>query len=212
MGIKQIYLTSDKKFEGISNLRLLEIQYLDFEIDLTPYEFLIFTSKNGVIAINNVSNDWQSKKCIAISKQTAKQIEKLGGTCYFVGTNGHGNEFASEILNIVKNSKSLYVRPKEVANNLDEIFRSNKIDYDFVIAYETSCNQNLNEQTFSKNSIFIFTSPKTVNCFFDKFVWDDSFFAICIGQTTQKALPKNIKCKTSNEQTFEACVALAKEI
>ncbi len=45
MGIKNIYISTDKKFEGIQNLPLLSINYLDFQIDLEPFEFIILLVK-----------------------------------------------------------------------------------------------------------------------------------------------------------------------
>lgn len=212
MGIKNIYITTDKKFEGVQNLPLLSINYLDFQIDLESFEFIIFTSKNGVIALDKMTPIWKTKKILAISEQTANQVNLLGGKCSYVGQNGHGNNFAFEILEIVKNSKSLYIRPREVANDLDQIFTSNQIDYKYLIAYETSCNKEIADYKFQSNSIFIFTSPKTVKCFFEKFDWDNTFFAVCIGLTTQKVLPHFVKSKTSDVQNFESCIALAEEI
>lgn len=213
MGINRtIYLSNPQKFEGVKNLELLKINYLDFYLDLTPYDYLIFTSKNGVIALDKNVPNWKHKNSLAITKQTANTISLLGGNPFFIGTNGHGNNFAYEILDVVKEKKSLYIRPKEVANDLDKIFTAHNIDYDFLIAYDTVCNAYVTNEAFEKNSIFIFTSPKMVHCFMKNYTWDESFIAVCIGKTTEQALPRDIQFVTSDMQSIEACVALAKSI
>lgn len=213
MGIKRsIYLTNAKKFEGVINLELLAINYLDFDIELDDFDYLIFTSKNGVIAMDKQNSNWKNKKSLAISEQTANQIKLLGGDCVFVGQNGHGNDFALEILHLVKNKKSLYVRPKEVANNLEQIFESNDINYNNLIAYETSCITNFAVQNFDENSIFIFTSPKAFNCFNQNIVWNPSWLAIAIGKTTANAFSKHINCHIPNKPSIEDCVSLAKSL
>ncbi|MBP6289553.1 MAG: uroporphyrinogen-III synthase, partial [Aliarcobacter sp.] len=82
------------------------------------------------------------------------------------------------------------------------------IDIDEIISYKTSCNKQ-ERKALDKNSTIIFTSPSSVECFFKKYSWEDSFKAIAIGKTTALYLPKNIKCEISSLTSVEECVKLA---
>ena len=65
------------------------------------------------------------------------------------------------------------------------------------------------KKALDKNSTIIITSPSSVECFFKKYSWEDSFKAIAIGRTTAMYLPKNIECEISSITSVEECVKLA---
>lgn len=212
MGINRpIYLTNAKKFEGVNNLELLGIEYLNFNVNLNDFEYIIFTSQNGVIALDKQNNNWKTKKSLAISDGTASKIVELGGELFFVGRSGHGNSFAEEIVDFLTGKKALYIRPKEVASKLGTILKSCEIEFTEIIAYETTCMPQ-NKYNFSDNSIFIFTSPKMFGCFFSNFAWKSSWTAVAIGKTTADAIPNDISFIICDNPSIEDCVRLAKSL
>ena len=102
-----IYILSDKKVNGAKNLPVFEIKFLKQDIDFNSYDALVFTSKNALYSIDSFSDDWKLIPSYAIAPQTAKIIKDLGGDLIFTGETNHGNEFALELLELLKNKKSL---------------------------------------------------------------------------------------------------------
>ncbi|RXI43965.1 uroporphyrinogen III synthase [Malaciobacter mytili] len=209
--MKNIYLLSNLKFPNVKNLEVFKINYLKKQIDFNRYDAIIFTSKNAVYSIDSFNKQWKNLPCYAIAKKTAQIIEKVGGKVDFVGNSGHGNEFAYELLSVLKNKKVLYLKASRTVSNLVEILKSNNIQIEDIAIYETVCNKELNTN-LKDNSIFIFTSPSSIECFFKKYSWRSSFEAIVIGNTTAKFLPKEIKYKVSNSTAIEECIKLAKNL
>ena len=134
--------------------------------------------------------------------------KEFGANIAFIGFSGHGNDFANELIPYLKNKKTLYIRALKTVSNLTNILKENGIDIDEIISYKTSCNKQ-EIKILDKNSTIIFTSPSSVECFFKKYSWEDSFKAIAIGKTTALYLPKNIKCEISSITSVEECVKLA---
>ena len=205
----KIYLLSNQKYENVENLEVFQIKHIKSEIDLISYEALIFTSKNAVYSLDSFNKDWKKIPSYVIAPKTADVIKSLGGNIAFVGVTSHGNEFAQELLKVLQNKKVLYVKALKTVSNLVGILKENKIQLDELVAYETSCKET-NIQ-LEDNSIFIFTSPSSVECFFKQYSWKDSFKAIAIGKTTADYLPKNVNFTITNETSIDECVNLAKQ-
>ncbi|MDN5088547.1 uroporphyrinogen-III synthase [Aliarcobacter butzleri] len=208
--MKKIYLLNEQKHEDVENLEVFQIEYIKSDIDLKKYDALVFTSKNGVKAINSFNQDWKNIPSYAIAQKTANTIMKLGGVIEFIGNSGHGNDFAYELKNVLKDKKVLYVKALKTVSNLPNILKENGISLDEIIAYKTSCKK-LNI-ILEENSIFIFTSPSSVECFFKQYSWKNSYKAIAIGKTTAEFLPSNINYEISSQTSVEECIKLAKEL
>ena len=205
----KIYLLSNQKYSDVENIEVFQIEYLKSEIDLLQYDALIFTSKNAVYSLDLFNKDWKKIPSFVIAPKTAQIIEKLGGKIAFTGITSHGNEFAFELIELLKNKKVLYIKALKTVSNLIEILKKNKILVDEFVAYKTSCKES--NIVLEDNSIFIFTSPSSVECFFKQYSWNHSFKAIVIGKTTASYLPKNVDFKITNETSIDECVKLAKQ-
>lgn len=206
--MRPIYLLNDQKFEGIENLEVFNIQYLQSDIDLNSFDAILFTSKNAVYSLNSFNTQWKEIPSYAIAPKTANIIKKTGGKVEFIGNSGHGNDFANELLPFLKDKKVLYVRALKVVSNLVNILKDNKIDIHELITYKTVCNKNL-PKTLKDNAIIIFTSPSSIKCFFDRYSWNNNFKAIVIGKTTANYLPENIDYIISSSTSVQECVKLA---
>ncbi|MEV9615362.1 uroporphyrinogen-III synthase [Aliarcobacter butzleri] len=208
--MKKIYLLNEQKHEDVENLEVFQIEYIKSDIDLKKYDALVFTSKNGVKAINSFNQDWKNIPSYAIAQKTANTIIKLGGIVEFIGNSGHGNDFAYELKNVLKDKKVLYVKALKTVSNLPNILKENGIFLDEIIAYKTSCKKS--NIILEENSIFIFTSPSSVECFFKQYSWKNSYKAIVIGKTTAEFLPSNINYEISSQTSVEECIKLAKQL
>ncbi|KLE05321.1 uroporphyrinogen-III synthase [Aliarcobacter butzleri] len=208
--MKKIYLLNEQKHEDVENLEVFQIEYIKSDVDLKKYDALVFTSKNGVKAINSFNQDWKNIPSYAIAQKTANTIIKLGGVVEFIGNSGHGNDFAYELKNVLKDKKVLYVKALKTVSNLPNILKENGIFLDEIIAYKTSCKKS--NIILEENSIFIFTSPSSVECFFKQYSWKNSYKAIVIGKTTAEFLPSNVNYEISSQTSVEECIKLAKQL
>jgi uroporphyrinogen-III synthase len=205
----KIYLLSNQKYMDVENLEVFQIKYIKSEVNLSNYDALIFTSKNAVYSLDSFNKKWKEIPSFAIAPKTAQIIEKLGGNIVFTGLTSHGNEFAQELINLLINKKVLYVKALKTVSNLVGILKENGILMDELVAYETTCKKS--DTTLVDNSIFIFTSPSSVEYFFKQYSWKNSYKAIVIGKTTADYLPNNINYIVSSETSIDECVNLAKQ-
>lgn len=206
---KNIYILSDKSVKYAKNLPLINTKPILDEVDLSNYDAIIFTSKNGVIHLNSISKQWKDIPAYAISTQTAKELKKFGVKPAFVGKEKHGNEFANELINLLVNKKVAYVGAKTIVSNLIDILNDNKIICHHIAVYETVCTQYEEKIDLPDDSIIIFSSPSTIKCFMKNVNWKDSFRAVSIGKTTLKYFPDFIKPSVADNTTLESCVQKA---
>lgn len=200
----QIYLTSPTFYEETISFPLIEFQSLQKEVVLRDNSLLLFTSKQAVKEINKINRNWKEHNSLSIGDATTKEIEKFGGKVLKRATNSYIEEFIKEI----KDLKNItYLRPQKVSLELKPFFNE---DFNEIILYKTVCIKKKNPP--KENSIIIFTSPSTVNCFFSQFKWNNSYKAVLIGKTTKKAFPKEIKSYISNKPQIIECIKKAKSI
>ncbi len=201
-----IYLLNNDKYEGVKNLPIIDIEYFDKDISL-DIDYLLFTSKNGVIALDRITDKWRGIPTICIGKPTAKMVEKLGGEVEYVATKSYGDELAKEIINNFPPSKLFFSRAKVVLSNIVDILKEANFEVIDEILYETKCKK---IEFVPKNGVFIFTSPSTVKCFLSQIKWNKNYKAVAIGYKTAQAFPYEIKI--SPIQTIEYCIKIAKNL
>jgi uroporphyrinogen-III synthase len=206
MGV--IYLLNNQKYDGIENLPVIKINYLTTKINFNNIDYLLFTSKNGVVALNKINNEWKNIPAITIGKATAKTVEKFGGKVKYIAKNSYGDELAKEIIDNFEPSNILFSKAKIVLSNIIEVLEQNNFNVIQKVTYETTCNK-INKN-LEKNSVFIFTSPSTIKCFLKQFKWDESFKAIAIGSRTASYFPEKIVI--SDIQTIYNCIKIAKNM
>lgn len=203
---QNIFLLNDKKVKWAKNISLFKIVYSTENINLDPYDALIFTSKNAIGAIDSLNHAWKKIPAYVISEQTGKLVKDLNGNLEYFSKARHGDEFAHEIFAQLKGKKVLYLRGKEIASNLQMILQEKQIDCSDKIVYQNIFNESVKKIKIPKNSKIIFTSPSTIKYFFQVFSWDDSYTAISIGKTTAKYFPNYITPIMADNTSFQACV------
>lgn len=205
----KIYLLNNQKYSNVENLEVFQIKHIKSEINVLNYDALVFTSKNAVYSLDSFNKDWKKIPSYVIAPKTAEVIKSLGGNIAFIGITSHGNEFAQELINELKDKKVLYIKALKTVSNLVGILKDNKINLDELVAYETFCKET--NIDLEDDSIFIFTSPSSVECFFKQYSWKDSYKAVVIGKTTADYLPKDVDFIMSSETSVDECVNLAKQ-
>ena len=205
----KIYLLSNQKYPSVETLEVFQIEYIKSNIDLSIYDALIFTSKNAIYSLDSFNKNWKKIDSFAIAPKTANIIKEMGGKVVFTGITSHGDEFAQELITLLKNKKVLYIKALKTVSNLVEILKENDVLIDELVTYKTSCKKS--NIPLEDNSIFIFTSPSSVECFFNQYKWKDNYKAIVIGKTTAKYLPKEVHYTISSETSIDECINLAQQ-
>jgi uroporphyrinogen-III synthase len=201
-----IYLLNNQKFDGVKNLPVIEIEYKNIDINF-DVDYLLFTSKNGVIAVDKISDEWKNIPAICIGKPTANVVVKLGGKVEYIAKSSYGDDLAKEIITNFSPSKIVFLRAKKVLSNIVEILKENNFDVIEKIVYETKCKT---IDFIPEKGIFIFTSPSTVKCFLSQIEWKKEYKAIAIGTRTASAFP--YKIEVSDIQTIDNCIKIAKNM
>ena len=209
-----IYLISNTPFddESVEKISLCDIKFNKFNIDLSEFDALIVTSKNGINSLKFNSIILADILVFAIGKATALSCKEFGFTQIYEAQNSHGREFGAEILEKLYGKRVLFIKAKETISNLDIYFNQNGIDISVIDGYE---NLILKKDISSKpksNSILIFTSPINVRAFIQNLGWDDSYKAVAIGKATAQALNPYTDPIISKSQTIKDCVELAKSL
>ena len=201
-----IYILSEKKYKNTYNLPCIIISHIKKDIDLSSYDALIFTSKNGVEAIDNINKSWKILPSYSIGSGTSAVIRELGGNVVYEAKSSYGDDFAKEIKRRLGGKRVLFLRAKKVTSKLNQILKENGVLLDEQIVYETLCNECENLKKPESGSCIIFSSPSTVKCFFKCFEWDSSYKAVVIGEVTLKALPKDIPFILSDKPNIPSCI------
>ena len=209
-----IYLISNTPFddESVEQISLCDIKFNKFNIDLSEFDALIVTSKNGINSLKFNSIILADILVFAIGKATALSCKEFGFTQIYEAQNSHGSEFGAEILEKLYGKRVIFIKAKETISNLDIYFNQNGIDISVIDGYE---NLILKKDISSKpksNSILIFTSPINVRAFIQNLGWDDSYKAVAIGKATAQALKPYTDPIISKSQTIKDCVELAKSL
>uniref|UniRef100_UPI00260804F1 uroporphyrinogen-III synthase n=1 Tax=uncultured Campylobacter sp. TaxID=218934 RepID=UPI00260804F1 len=198
--------------ESVINLSVSKIEFLKFEINLSEYDALVATSKNAFNALKfNEISALENLPVFAIASGCAAAAKGLGFTQIYTGQNAHGDDFAREILPLLKGKKVLYLKGKDSASNFLEILQDGGVNIKAIIAYENVLNPCKMELKPPKNSILIFASPINVRNFLSNFGWDESYQTISIGKVTAKELKFTTPIVSQN-QDINACIALAKTL
>jgi uroporphyrinogen-III synthase len=205
-----IYILNNEKYDGVLNFPVIKINYLTPEIDFEGVDFLLFTSKNGVRAVDSLTDKWKNIPSFAIGKATADEIKKRGGIIEFISKKAYGDEFAKEINSNYKNKTFLFLRAKKIISNIKDYFIQNTLKE--VIVYETVCNRP--DNVLKKPAIVIFTSPSTVECF--KKINDfENILPIAIGKKTKKSLEEFLPANyilMPKKPSIKECIEIAKNV
>ncbi|MCI6988843.1 MAG: uroporphyrinogen-III synthase [Campylobacter sp.] len=202
-----IYLISNTPNSKVNHLKVCDIRFFKFSVNLDEFDALVITSKNTINSLKfNSIKPSKNIQIYSIGLASSKASLEFGFDRVYTAKNSHGNEFGYEILPLLKDKKILYIKAKENVSNLSEILSFATI----INGYENICLSLDKSLKPPKNSILIFTSPKNVECFVSNFGFDESYNCVSIGNSTTKILKNYTKnIKTSKFQTINSTIELA---
>jgi uroporphyrinogen-III synthase len=209
---KSIYLFSTSSHPDAIGVNSLDVEFLRPDIDFSKYDYFILTSKQAVKALKRYDpSESTSKKALCVSTLTAKSYEDIGGETLDVGS-GYGDRLVDKIKKYPKSAKWLYLRAKVVASDFVETCKRDGFDIDEAVVYESACSREILEVKVQDDAILIFTSPSSLNCFLKTHTINARNKVIVIGDTTAKAVPKNIRHIVSSQTSIQDCVRLALDL
>ena len=207
---KPIYLFSISSHPDAISINSLSITFFKPSIDFSQYDYLIITSKQSSEALKQYETQhYLDKKALCVSVASAKSYEKLGATVLDTGA-GYGDNLIDKIKNYPKNTKWLYLRAKVVASDFVKICKNDGFNIYEAIVYASDCSEEILDVEVEDNSILIFTSPSSLNCFLKTHTINKHSKIIVIGKTTAKAVPKDREYILSDKTTIQSCIELAK--
>ncbi|MUV39416.1 Uroporphyrinogen-III synthase [Lentibacillus sp. JNUCC-1] len=175
-------------------------------VDFKQYDWLFFTSANGVHCFLNSAQreghaDFSNVRLAAVGPKTDQALRQYGYQAEFIPSVYNADVMAKEFLPVAGRPKRiLLVQGNWSRDVLPNFFEEHAIHFDTLIAYQTSINYEsrelLNHVLEQKKVDFLtFTSPSTLNAFvemaetanYDK-SWD---VCVCIGTTTEQAALAN---------------------
>tara|TARA_B100000900_G_scaffold215014_1_gene182104 strand:+ start:605 stop:2203 length:1599 start_codon:yes stop_codon:yes gene_type:complete len=217
---KHIILTNEGDITGFKSLSsndlkihhfpLININPINFNSeDLKIYEYIIFTSKNGVKNFLDKAEVPNDMKFICIGNKTEKILNKYGFKSAFIPKRNYSELMASELKkNKLINRKKVLLVQGKLANNGFYLKLGNFCDVDRLNVYETNLIKNSNERLkkvlMLKNTYTVFTSTSAFDAFV-KFYDPNITKIISIGNTTTKYInSKGHDCMlTSKMQSYE---------
>jgi len=210
--LRPIYLvskTSHHETVGVVHIPILSIHFLTPDIDFNLYEGIVVTSKQGALALNHYAIKWEKLHVICVGQATAQEVKKQGAIHIDVA-DGYGES----IFDVSRQyrGKWLYLRPKMIASSWPAHAREEGMILDEVIIYETTCNEAMEKLEIADDGVLIFTSPSSIECFLQKYLFKSTHDIVVIGKTTQNALPLGIKSILSETTSVESCVEKAQEL
>ncbi len=210
---KLIYLLSPTSRPGVRHLPMIRFDLIPQTIDFSRYDGVIFTSKQGVIALDEVSGGaWRDLPAAAIGKQTAAEIAARGGEVIYTASKAYGDVLAAELSEKFPQMRWLYARPKVVVSKIAADLRAAGVSVEEAVVYETSCVHYAEEDAPEEGAALIFTAPSIVKCFFENFHWHDTWKAVAIGNKTAESFPAGISVEIPDELSIAGAVALAERL
>lgn len=205
-----IYFFGETALEHVSHIPLLSTHFIDPQIKLSQYDFLIITSKRSLQSLEHFNYSFSDIQAICIGKKTAEYAQSKGMEVIHTSS-GYAKDLITEVLPLIENKQGLYIRPKTVANAYIEDYVSiGKIDS--AICYETLCLEKKLRPQIIQPATLLFSAPSQVTCFQEYFQFHNDDTIITIGETTAKALPVGKIYHLSDEKTLQSLVNKAQTL
>ncbi|MDB5198959.1 MAG: uroporphyrinogen-III synthase [Chitinophagaceae bacterium] len=150
----------------------------------------VFTSKNAVLAFEQIVNAEVPWKIFCIGQATKKSVTKVFGEEKISGTAGNASELADVILKDEETRKVIFFCGKQRREELPEKLKTAEVELEEIVVYETfETPQKISRKHYDG---ILFFSPSAVKSFFSLNKLNDEIQIFAIGKTTAEAIEKNI--------------------
>lgn len=147
----------------------IEIGPLPYQLDkdLATYDWLIFTSKNGVRFFNEDMESERTSKIAVLGEATATELRKKGLEPDFIGSGKSGRDLAEELKAVLQPKQSILLVLGELAPDIlsAELGKTNPADR--VNVYQNTAPEHFNPKPFelvrdNTYDLMIVTSPSAI--------------------------------------------------
>ena len=186
-------------------IRSIEVQQ-EIENALLKSSAVVFTSMNAVEAVANELDghqpDW---RIYSIGNTTRQLVKKYFGEEAIAGTAESAAELAELIVEEDNSDDIFFFCGEQRRDELPDILRSNDIDVNEIVVYQTIQVKHKIEKTYHG---ILFFSPSAVQSFFSNNKISDKTILFAIGNTTATEIKKytNNKIITGDEPSKENLV------
>ncbi|HUS02707.1 MAG TPA: uroporphyrinogen-III synthase [Chitinophagaceae bacterium] len=151
----------------------------------------VFTSKNAVLAFEQIVNAEVPWTIYCIGQSTQKAVAKLFGEENISGTGDNAAALADLILQDTEIKKVIFFCGKQRREELPAKLSAAEIELEEVVVYETfETPQKMSRKHYDG---ILFFSPSAVKSFFSLNKLNEEIQVFAIGKTTADAIQKNIK-------------------
>ncbi|RLL47951.1 uroporphyrinogen-III synthase [Oceanobacillus piezotolerans] len=210
---KRILITRDEKGAKLFSKQLKQLGAVPLEVplikiqckceennwqgikELHSYEWIIFTSANGVRCffqlLNKKGRTLTNQRIAVVGHKTEDALKEFGLTADLVPPLYNAETLASEFMNkYYQTGTILLVRGNLSRDVLPKRFFEARVPFDMLEVYETVANhnnkENLNEILSSQLDFITFTSPSAVEAFCNMTSLTGKWTTVCIGSTTEE--------------------------
>jgi uroporphyrinogen-III synthase len=194
----------------VHNMPMIEVKTTELNKEhhnkiqnIFDYQWLIFTSKNGVQSFFELALNINPDFCIpvnckvgVIGEKTGKALKAYSVTPYYISNSNNSIDFANELSQLIKkNEKILLIQGNLASNNIENTLKpicviEKLIVYNTIPA--TNVDKNILNLIYNDNyDLLIFTSPSAFRFLYEmiqKDIKQLQIKAACIGETTAKEL------------------------
>lgn len=151
----------------------------------------VFTSKNAVLAFDQIVNAEVPWQIYCIGQSTQKSVAKVFGEEKVSGTADNASELADIILQDPEIRKVIFFCGKQRREELPEKLKSAEIELEEIVVYETfETPQKMSRKHYDG---ILFFSPSAVKSFFSLNKLNEEIQVFAIGETTAAEIKKKIK-------------------
>lgn len=177
--------------------------------ELNSFEWIVFTSKNGVICfydlLNKAGEDaaiLSTKKIAVMGKATGDEVLKRGGNAHLISSGRTAEDLLVEIKREIRPADKVLLALGELAEDkletgLNGICQTERINVYKTIELQHNSTEIIDQIKDEKYDIILFTSPSGFRNFYKIMLAKNissNFRMACIGTTTEKEMQK-YKCQ-----------------
>ena len=149
----------------------------------------VFTSKNAVLAFEQIVNAEVPWNIFSIGQSTKKAVAKLFGEEKISGTADNASDLADIILKDGEIKKVIFFCGKQRREELPEKLKAAEVELEEIVVYETfESPQKISRKHYDG---ILFFSPSAVKSFFSLNKLNEEIQVFAIGKTTADAIQKN---------------------
>lgn len=188
----------------------IQIEINKSEIDIEGFDWVFFSSANGIIWADENKIDLSKVKVAAIGSATEKAILEKGYSADFVGEDHKLTEDIIADFNekVAQNSKCLF---PVSSRSKKKMLKQYTHEFETIVAYNTELDPIFMEEEMD---IYVFTSPSNFQSFFSANRLPEDKIVVAIGETTKTQIEEslNISIFTPKEKTETAIYELLKDL